>query len=74
MKKTPRDIIILHKCTKNHVCCTVLLKLSVMDVIVVIHFGLFLLFYPTHNLKIQKILKIIHHFVQTDEPTDGQKK
>ena len=58
-KKTTGDIINLYKCTKNHVCCTVLLKLSVMDVTVVIHFWLFLLFYPTHNLKIQKILRII---------------
>ena len=64
MKKTPADIIFLHKCTRNHVCCTVLLKLSMTDVIIVFHFWLFLLFNPTNNLKIQKALKIICHFAQ----------
>ena len=32
-KKTPGDIIILHKCTQNHDRCT--------DVIIIFHFGLY---------------------------------
>ena len=43
MKKIPADVIILHKCTKNHdhMLCTVPEICCVTDVIVIFHFGLF---------------------------------
>ena len=42
MKKTPGDIIILHKGTKNHGLCYAVPEIChVTDVIVIFHFGLF---------------------------------
>ena len=48
IKKAPANIIILHKCTKNHnqmLYCF----WHVTDVIVIFHFGLFLAFYPPNQ-------------------------
>ena len=66
MKKTPRDIIILHKCTKNHDHMQIW---HVTDVTVIFHFGLFLPFYSPNkpkneNFKKTKNTWIYHHFTK----------
>ena len=51
-KKMPGDIIILHKCTKNHVPNIMIIGYTVpeigrvMDVIFIFHFGLFFALLP----------------------------
>ena len=47
MKKTPGDIVILHKCTKNHAHMLYCSKMwPVTDAIVIFHFGLFFALLP----------------------------
>ena len=41
MKKTPGDITVLHKCTKNNICYTAPEIRRVTAVIAIFHFGLF---------------------------------
>ena len=61
MKKTPGDIIILHQCTKNDdhvVCCSWYVEndiviVSLCNVIVIFHFGIFFDLYPPYSLKNQ---------------------
>ena len=52
-KSPPWDIIILHKCAKNHdhTCYTVLEIWCVADIIFIFHFRLFLPSYPCNNPK-----------------------
>ena len=60
MQKTPRDIIILHKCTKHNdpmLYCSWDMASDRLDVIVVFHFALFFPFYPSNSTKNQKIFK-----------------
>ena len=66
-KKTPWDIIILHKCIKNYdhmLYCS----WDVTDVIVIFHFGLFFSLYPPNSPKKQNLKKMkkniwkYHHF------------
>ena len=57
----PGDIIILHKCTKNHdICYTVHEIWHVTDVIVIFHFGLF--FALSKLTKNEKNTWRYHHF------------
>ena len=61
MKKVPADIIILHKCTKNHdhmiICYTVPDIWHVLDVIVIFHLGLFFALLPSDSPKHESFKK-----------------
>ena len=57
MKKTPEDIIIFHKCAKNH--DHIMLYCSVTNVIVIFQFGLFFDLLPPQQPKKSKFLKKI---------------
>ena len=61
MKKVPADIIILHKCTKNHdhmiICYTVPDIWHVLDVIVIFHLGLFFALLPSDRPKHESFKK-----------------
>ena len=48
-KKTPGDIIILHKCTKNHVHVPEIWHMT--DVIDIFHFGQFFTYLPPQQPK-----------------------
>ena len=70
-KSPPWDIIILHKCAKNHdhTCYTVLEIWCVADIIFIFHFRLFLPSYPCNNpkefqnfKKMKKKTRRYHHF------------
>ena len=69
-KKMPGDIIIIHKCTKNHdhMLHRVPEIQCMMDVILIFYFGLLLPFYPPNDPKNQNFFKnekntwIYHHF------------
>ena len=57
-KKTPGDIIILHKCIKIMIICfTVPEILWVMDVIAIFHFRLFFALLPPNSLKNENFKK-----------------
>ena len=69
-KKTPGDIIFLHKCT-SVVCYIVPEIWHVTDVIVIFNFGLFFAFDPPNSPKTQTFKKMkypeipwrYHHFI-----------
>ena len=51
LKNTPGDIIILHKCTKNHIICYIVPEIwDMTDVIIIFRFGLF---FALNSLKNQ---------------------
>ena len=56
MKKTPEDVIILHKCTKNHDHMLYCSSDMCDNVIVIFHFGLFFALLP-EKLKFKKMKK-----------------
>ena len=59
MKKIIENIIILHKCAKNHAICYAVPEIWCMtDVIVILNFGLFLPFYPPNSPKNQNFKKM----------------
>ena len=75
MKKSPGDIIILHKCTKNHdhmIYCSRDMALEGY-IIVIFHFGLLFAFLPPRLPKKQKSEKSeknawrYHHFTHVHQ-------
>ena len=59
MKKTPGDIIILQKCTKNHIICYTVPEIRcVTDVILTFTLGYFLPFYRLNDPKNQNLKKM----------------
>ena len=45
-KKTPGNIIILHKCTKNHDICYTVLEIQCVTDVIIFYFGLFFALLP----------------------------